>query len=126
MDGKAPLCGLLLAVLWTSLCGCSMCQSPYDYCSSTAGPDGNPCFCDFGARVNSVFAPPGGAPGMSHGPIPVADVRQPARDGLGEAVDGFEGLQQAVRRGISDGAEDDAEGDAELTVAESDDGTSTR
>ena len=95
------LCGATALVLWITLCGCRICDTPYDYCSATSGPDGNPCFCDFGARYNSAFAPPRGTGMAPHGPTEVTAASVPARDNVGEAIDGFDGLQAAVRDGLA-------------------------
>jgi hypothetical protein len=55
-------------VLVALVCGCRICQSPFDYCTAVVGPDGHPCFCDFSARMNSVYSPPPGAPPPVMGP----------------------------------------------------------
>ena len=60
------------------LCGCRICQSPYDYCTAVTGPDGCPCFCDFGARMNSVYSPPAGSPPPAMGPTEAEPNRSPA------------------------------------------------
>jgi hypothetical protein len=49
----------LLAALVLS--GCTMCQSPWDYCNAVVGPGGCP-YCDFGARAGSIYAPMGPTP----------------------------------------------------------------
>src|SRR5262245_43625060 len=68
--------GLSVVAVAVLFSGCSICQSPYDYCSSVVGPNGCPDDCDFGARVGSAFAPPGGG-AMHHGPTVAArPVRQ--------------------------------------------------
>ena len=47
---------LAMLALVASLAGCAMCQSPFDYCSPVAGPNG--CQnCNFNARRGSLFEP---------------------------------------------------------------------
>ena len=53
---KRALPSLAAMLLAAFLCGCSMCQSPFDYCGPVEGPDGCPN-CDFGARRGSLYAP---------------------------------------------------------------------
>ena len=50
---------LFLAML--ALSGCTMCQSPWDYCNAVVGPGGCP-YCDYGARAGSIYAPMGSTP----------------------------------------------------------------
>jgi hypothetical protein len=68
---------LLLVALVAASAGCAMCQSPWDYCNATIGPNGCP-YCDFGARAGSAFHPMGGTPptterGPTEARLPAAD-----------------------------------------------------
>ncbi len=58
MDRK--LIGLVWMALVAACVGCKMCQSPYDYCAATIGPDGKPTG-GFMTRQGSVL---GGMPGV--------------------------------------------------------------
>jgi hypothetical protein len=53
-----------------ALCGCSLCQSPFDYCGPVNRDDG--CQnCNVGARRGSIFAPVDGIPATTTaGPPP--------------------------------------------------------
>jgi hypothetical protein len=53
---KAASWPLVSILLLSSLAGCRMCLSPFDYCNPMIGPSG--CLnCDFGARRNSAIHP---------------------------------------------------------------------
>jgi hypothetical protein len=53
---QAAIRPLAAVLLLATLCGCRICQSPFDYCNPMFGPSG--CLnCDFGARRGSVFHP---------------------------------------------------------------------
>jgi hypothetical protein len=58
MNGK--LFGLMAMALIAASVGCKMCQTPYDYCAATIGPDGQPTG-GFMTRQGSVL---GGMPGV--------------------------------------------------------------
>ncbi len=48
---------LALSLLACAAAGCTMCQSPYDYCGPTfTGQPGEPCCPD--ARAGSILSPP--------------------------------------------------------------------
>ena len=64
MQRLIALAGCLLAIA-AGLIGCSMCQSPYDYCGPTVGPGGAP-EAGFMDRKNSILSQ--GAPLVSVGP----------------------------------------------------------
>lgn len=53
---KRALSSWAALVLAAALSGCSICQSPFDYCGPVEGPDGHPN-CDFGARRGSLYTP---------------------------------------------------------------------
>ena len=61
---KATCGPLAMVVLAAALCGCRMCQSPFDYCNPMIGPDGA-LNCDFGARRGSVLHPMADDPPMN-------------------------------------------------------------
>ena len=70
-----------LAVL-AALCGCSMCQSPFDYCGPVNRDDGCPN-CNVCARRGSIFVPVDGIPATTTaGPPPGigTDPAPPARE----------------------------------------------
>ncbi len=86
---------MALVALALALTGCSMCQSPFDYCGPVAGPDGRPN-CDFCARHTSAFHPmEGDAETAPEGPTPAApeafetesenELPAPAADGYDDA-----------------------------------------
>jgi len=73
---KAVNWPLAAVVLVASLCGCRMCQAPFDYCNPMFGPSG--CLnCDFWARRGSVFHP------MADDPPLNLVKAEPARAGMG-------------------------------------------
>jgi hypothetical protein len=55
-----PVCAAFLLAAF-ALTGCTMCQSPWDYCNAVVGPGGCP-YCDYGARAGSIYAPMGPTP----------------------------------------------------------------
>ena len=46
----------MVVMVVAPMCGCRMCQSPFDYCNPMIGPSGS-LNCDFGARRSSAFHP---------------------------------------------------------------------
>ena len=69
----------LFALLLAAMAGCSMCQSPWDYCNAVVGPGGCP-YCDFGARAGSIYAPMGPIPPTTEIGPTAAPARKPAAE----------------------------------------------
>jgi hypothetical protein len=56
LDMNAVVRSWAALLLLAPLCGCRMCQSPFDYCNPMIGPSGS-LNCDFDARRASAFHP---------------------------------------------------------------------
>jgi hypothetical protein len=73
-------------------CGCSMCQSPFDYCNAVTGPDGGPN-CNFGARRGSIFVPmddSAGSTPMGPTPAEMPGEQPPQSSGASPAAAAYE------------------------------------
>ncbi len=76
----------LFALLLAAMAGCSMCQSPWDYCNAVVGPGGCP-YCDFGARAGSIYAPMGPIPPTTEIGPTAAPARKPAAESTPPELD---------------------------------------